>query len=225
MLGAFSVAHSSRRALRLTSLRAPLSSPVLQRRSLSSSSAAEPPTSAEIHKHFLARLESARAQSLAGGGSARIAKQHEKGKLTARERISLLADPGSFREMDQLVTARCEDFGMEKHRIPGDGVVTGQCTVNGRTMFVYSQDFTVSGGSLSETHARKLCKVMDKAMMAGAPIIGLNDSGGARIQEGVDSLAGYAEVFQRNVDASGYVPQVRRCVRPMALAGRGIFGD
>lgn len=162
------------------------------------------------------RLDAAREASVKGGGDARITKQHEKGKLTARERIALLADPGSFREYDQLMAHRCTDFGMDKQSYPGDGVVTGHCTINGRLMFVFSQDFTVSGGSLSESHARKICKIMDKAVSVGAPVIGLNDSGGARIQEGVDSLAGYAEVFQRNVDASGYVPQISVIMGPCA---------
>ncbi|RYG42257.1 hypothetical protein EON68_02070 [archaeon] len=174
------------------------------------------PTAAEIYKDFLARLETTRAASLAGGGAERVAKQHAKGKLSARERIELLADPGSFRETDALVAHRCVDFGMHKEVMPGDGVVTGSCTINGRPAFVFSQDFTVSGGSLSETHAKKICKIMDKAVSVGVPVIGLNDSGGARIQEGVDSLAGYAEVFQRNVDASGYVPQISVIMGPCA---------
>ncbi|CAE7943639.1 pccB, partial [Symbiodinium sp. KB8] len=129
-------------------------------------------------------------------------------KLTARERIELLVDEGSFREWDQLKQQRCQDFGMADVSMPGDGVVTGHALINGRKCFLFSQDFTVSGGSLSETHAEKICKIMDKAVEIGVPVIGLNDSGGARIQEGVDSLAGYAEVFQRNVDASGVVPQL-----------------
>lgn len=128
----------------------------------------------------------------------------------------VLADEGSFREYDQLVSHRCYDFGMEKEHMPGDGVVTGHCTINGRLVFVFSQDFTVAGGSLSETHAKKICKIMDKAVSVGAPVIGLNDSGGARIQEGVDSLAGYADVFQRNVDASGVVPQISVIMGPCA---------
>lgn len=155
-------------------------------------------------------------QSLLGGGQKRIDSQHSKGKLTARERIDLLADPGSFREYDQFVTHRCNDFGMDKESYPGDGVVTGHCTINGRLCFIFSQDFTVAGGSLSETHAKKICKILDKAVSVGAPVIGLNDSGGARIQEGVDSLAGYAEVFQRNVDASGYIPQISLIMGPCA---------
>lgn len=174
------------------------------------------PEASEIYKSFIQRLEKARSQALAGGGAARVAKQHEKGKLTARERIALLADPGSFREYDQLVSHRCNDFGMDKQHYPGDGVVTGHCTINGRLVFVFSQDFTVTGGSLSESHAKKICKIMDKATAVGAPVIGLNDSGGARIQEGIDSLAGYADVFQRNVDASGYVPQISVIMGPCA---------
>jgi propionyl-CoA carboxylase beta chain len=142
--------------------------------------------------------------------------QHAKGKLTARERIELFVDPGTFREYDALMAHRCSDFGMDSVRMPGDGVVTGHGYVNGRLVYLFSQDFTVSGGSLSETHAQKICKIMDKAMAVGAPVIGLNDSGGARIQEGVDSLAGYAEVFQRNVDASGVIPQLTLIMGPCA---------
>ena len=174
-------------------------------------------TPAEVFAAFSARLARSRAQALVGGGAARAAKQHAAGKLTARERLELLADEGTFRESDQLVTHRCSDFGMDAgEKAPGDGVVTGRCLIHGRPAFVYSQDFTVSGGSLSETHARKICKLMDRAVSVGAPVIGLNDSGGARIQEGVDSLAGYAEVFQRNVDASGYVPQISLIMGPCA---------
>ncbi len=138
------------------------------------------------------RLRIKREIANLGGGQDRIDAQHAKGKLTARERIDLLLDPGSFEEWDTFVEHRCTDFGMDKNHVPGDGVVTGYGTVNGRLVFVYSQDFTVFGGSLSETHAAKICKIMDKAVQVGAPVIGLNDSGGARIQEGVDSLAGYA---------------------------------
>lgn len=151
-----------------------------------------------------------------GGGKKRIDAQHSKGKLTARERIEMLLDPGSFEEWDMFVEHRCTDFGMEKQTPPGDGVVTGHGTVNGRLIFVFSQDFTVFGGSLSESHAEKICKVMDQALKVGAPVIGLNDSGGARIQEGVASLAGYAEVFQRNVLASGVVPQISMIMGPCA---------
>jgi len=163
-----------------------------------------------------AKLAEAEASAFLGGGQARIDTQHKKGKLTARERLTLLLDEDSFREYDMLKTHRCTDFGMEAQRPAGDGVVTGHGTIHGRTVFVFSQDFTVFGGSLSEAHAEKICKVMDKAMLVGAPIIGLNDSGGARIQEGVASLAGYADVFQRNVDASGVVPQLSVIMGPCA---------
>ena len=163
-----------------------------------------------------ARLAEAEEAALLGGGEARIVAQHGKGKLTARERLSLLLDEGSFREYDALKTHRCDDFGMGANRPPGDGVVTGHGKIGGRTVFVFSQDFTVFGGSLGEAHAEKICKVMDKALSVGAPVIGLNDSGGARIQEGVGSLAGYAEVFQRNVDASGVVPQLSLIMGPCA---------
>ena len=151
-----------------------------------------------------------------GGGQRRIDAQHAKGKLTARERIELLLDEGSFEELDMFVTHRCHDFGMEAQKPSGDGVVTGWGTINGRQVYVFSQDFTVFGGSLSETHAQKICKVMDMAVQNGAPVIGINDSGGARIQEGVASLAGYAEVFQRNILASGVVPQISVIMGPCA---------
>ncbi|WP_448188248.1 acyl-CoA carboxylase subunit beta [Azospirillum sp. sgz301742] len=167
-------------------------------------------------QEILARLESMRAGARLGGGEKRIAAQHAKGKLTARERIELLVDEGSFEEFDMFVEHRCIDFGMETQKVPGDGVVIGHGTVNGRLIFVFSQDFTVFGGSLSEAHAEKICKIMDLAMKAGAPVIGLNDSGGARIQEGVASLGGYAEVFQRNVMASGVVPQISMIMGPCA---------
>ncbi len=162
------------------------------------------------------RLETMRDQARAGGGQRRVEAQHAKGKLSARERIDLLVDPGSFEEWDMFVEHRSTDFGMADQKIPGDGVVTGYGTVNGRLVFVFSQDFTVFGGSLSEAHAEKICKVMDQAMKVGAPVIGLNDSGGARIQEGVASLGGYAEVFQRNVLASGVVPQISMIMGPCA---------
>jgi propionyl-CoA carboxylase beta chain len=165
---------------------------------------------------ILRRLEAKRAAARLGGGAARIEAQHAKGKLTARERLDVLLDPGSFEEWDMFVEHRSDDFGMGEQRIPGDGVVTGFGSVNGRLVFVFSQDFTVFGGSLSEAHAEKICKVMDAAMKVGAPIIGLNDSGGARIQEGVASLGGYAEVFQRNVLASGVVPQISLIMGPCA---------
>ena len=161
-------------------------------------------------------LAAKRAAAELGGGERRIEAQHAKGKLTARERIELLMDPGSFEEWDMFVEHRCADFGMDEQSVPGDGVVTGYGTINGRVVFVFSQDFTVFGGSLSEAHAEKICKIMDHAMKVGAPVIGLNDSGGARIQEGVASLAGYAEVFQRNVLASGVIPQISLIMGPCA---------
>jgi len=167
-------------------------------------------------KDILQELETRRQDARQGGGAARIAAQHAKGKLTARERIELLLDEGSFEEFDMFVAHRCTDFGMEATRPAGDGVVTGWGTVNGRMIYVFSQDFTVFGGSLSETHAQKICKIMDMAMQNGAPVVGINDSGGARIQEGVASLAGYAEVFQRNVMASGVVPQISLIMGPCA---------
>ena len=161
-------------------------------------------------------LEARRAEARLGGGQKRIDAQHGKGKLTARERLDVLLDPGSFEEYDMFVTHRARDFGMEKSVIPGDGVVTGWGTINGRMTYVFSQDFTVFGGSLSETHAQKICKIMDLAVQNGAPVIGLNDSGGARIQEGVAALGGYAEVFWRNVQASGAVPQISVIMGPTA---------
>ena len=161
-------------------------------------------------------LERRRAGARLGGGEKRVAAQHAKGKLTARERLEVLLDEASFEELDMYVEHNCTDFGMDNQRIPGDGVVTGSGTINGRLVFVFSQDFTVFGGSLSERHAQKICKIMDMALKVGAPVIGLNDSGGARIQEGVASLAGYAEVFQRNVLASGVVPQVSLIMGPCA---------
>jgi propionyl-CoA carboxylase beta chain len=156
------------------------------------------------------------ADARKGGGDERVAKQHAAGKLSARERIETLLDPGSFEELDALVVHRCTDFGMEAQRIPGDGVVTGHGRIDGRPVFVFSQDFTVFGGSLSETFAAKICKVMDLAMKAGHPVIGLNDSGGARIQEGVVSLAGYADIFLRNTLASGVIPQISLIMGPCA---------
>src|SRR3954466_10769280 len=167
-------------------------------------------------QEILRRLEEKRAAARAGGGERRVQAQHAKGRLTARERIELLLDADSFEEWDMFVEHRSVDFGMAEQRVPGDGVVTGYGTVNGRLVFVFSQDFTVFGGSLSEAHAEKICKVMDQAMKVGAPVIGLNDSGGARIQEGVASLAGYAEVFQRNIMASGVVPQISLVMGPCA---------
>jgi acetyl-CoA carboxylase carboxyltransferase component len=162
------------------------------------------------------RLLALRAQALKGGGDERIAQQHEKGKLTARERLELLLDPDSFVEFDAFVTHRSSDFGLEKQRYLGDGVVTGHGTIDGRLVFVFSQDFTVFGGSLSEAHAEKICKVMDMAVKVGAPIIGLNDSGGARIQEGVVSLGAYADIFLRNTLTSGVVPQISLIMGPCA---------
>ncbi|WDF54788.1 acyl-CoA carboxylase subunit beta [Mucilaginibacter sp. KACC 22063] len=161
-------------------------------------------------------LDQKRAQALAGGGQARIDAQHKKGKLTARERLHFLLDKGSFQEIGMLVTHRSTDFGMEKENYPGDGVVTGYGTISGRIVYVFSQDFTVFGGSLSETHAEKICKIMDLAMQNGAPVIGLNDSGGARIQEGVVSLGGYADIFYRNTKASGVIPQISAIMGPCA---------
>ena len=157
-----------------------------------------------------------REQARLGGGEKRIAKQHEKGKYTARERVEMLLDEGSFEEYDMFVTHRCTDFDMDKERPLGDGVVTGRGTIDGRVVYVFSQDFTVFGGSLSETFAWKICKIMDQAMKVGAPVIGINDSGGARIQEGVNSLAGYAEIFYRNIMASGVVPQISAVFGPCA---------
>ena len=167
-------------------------------------------------KEILDQLEERRSRARLGGGQHRIDSQHKRGKLTARERIDILLDEDSFEEFGMYVEHRSTEFGMENQKIPGDGVVTGWGTINGRKVFVYSQDFTVFGGSLSETHAKKICSIMDMAMRVGAPVIGLNDSGGARIQEGVDSLAGYAEVFQRNVLASGVIPQISVIMGPCA---------
>jgi propionyl-CoA carboxylase beta chain len=167
-------------------------------------------------KDILDKLEQRRAKAREGGGAARIEAQHKRGKLTARERIELLMDKGSFEEFDMFVEHRATDFGIDKTKIPGDGVVTGWGTVNGRTVFVFAKDFTVFGGSLSETHAQKIIKVQDAAMKARAPIVGLFDAGGARIQEGVASLGGYGEVFKRNVIASGVVPQISVIMGPCA---------
>lgn len=165
---------------------------------------------------IIRQLDEKRAAARLGGGQKRIASQHKKGKLTARERIELLLDPDSFEEWDMFKEHRCNDFGMSDQLIPGDGVVTGYGTINGRLIFVFSQDFTVFGGALSEAHAEKICKIMDHALKVGAPVIGLNDSGGARIQEGVASLGGYADVFQRNVMASGVIPQISMIMGPCA---------
>ena len=167
-------------------------------------------------QEIIRQLEEKRRLARLGGGEKRIENQHAKGKLTARERLEVLLDEGSFEEYDMFVEHRSHDFGMAETTIPGDGVVTGWGTINGRLVFVFSQDFTVFGGSLSEAHAEKICKIMDQALKVGAPVIGLNDSGGARIQDGVASLAGYAEVFQRNVLASGVVPQISLVMGPCA---------
>jgi propionyl-CoA carboxylase beta chain len=166
--------------------------------------------------NIVQQLEEKRRAARLGGGQNRIDAQHERGKLTARERIDVLLDPDSFEEVGMFVEHRYSEFGMEKKRTPGDGVVTGHGTINGRLVFVYSQDFTVLGGSMSEANADKICQIMDKAMQLGAPVIGVNDSGGARIQEGVGSLAGYGEIFQRNVNASGVVPQLSMIMGPCA---------
>src|SRR5476649_519698 len=167
-------------------------------------------------KHILARLDARRERARLGGGKERIAAQHAKGKLTARERVELLLDRGSFEEFDMSVEHRCDDFGMEKTKFPGDGVVTGWGTVNGRAIFVFAKDFTVFGGSLSEAHAQKITKIQDMAIKNRTPIIGLFDAGGARIQEGVAALGGYGEVFQRNVLASGVIPQISLIMGPCA---------
>jgi propionyl-CoA carboxylase beta chain len=165
---------------------------------------------------IIQQLEAKRELARLGGGQKRIQAQHAKGKLTARERIELLLDAGSFEEWDMFVEHRCTDFGMADQTVPGDGVVTGYGMINGRLVFVFSQDFTVLGGSLSEAHAEKICKIMDQAMKVSAPVIGLNDSGGARIQEGIASLGGYADIFQRNVTASGVIPQISLIMGPSA---------
>jgi len=165
---------------------------------------------------ILRQLADKRAAARAGGGARRVEAQHAKGKLTARERLEILLDEGSFEEWDMFVEHRSSEFGMADQKTPGDGVVTGWGTINGRLVLVFSQDFTVFGGSLSEAHAEKICKIMDHAMKVGAPVIGINDSGGARIQEGVASLGGYADVFQRNVEASGVIPQISMIMGPCA---------
>ncbi len=180
---------------------------------MSETKASTPPGST---KGALARLDEQNRRALEGGGAARVAKQHEAGKLSARERIDLLVDPGSFVEVDRFVVHRCHDFDMQSNKVLGDGVVTGWGLVDGRKVVVFAQDFTVLGGSLSGAYAAKICKVMDLAMKIGAPVIGLNDSGGARIQEGVESLGGYADIFLRNTLASGVVPQVSCVMGPCA---------
>jgi propionyl-CoA carboxylase beta chain len=174
------------------------------------------PSKEQIMKDKIAVLEQKEKEAEAGGGEARVQKQHELGKLTARERIDLLLDKNTFVELDKFVVHRCTDFGMESKKYLGDGVITGYGKIDGRQVFVYAQDFTVFGGSLGMVHGRKICKIMDLAMQAGAPIIGLNDSGGARIQEGVESLGGYGEIFCRNVLASGVVPQISAIMGPCA---------
>lgn len=167
-------------------------------------------------KNIREALDARRAAAKLGGGEKRIEAQHRRGKLTARERIEILLDKGSFEEFDMFVEHRSVEFGMEKSKVPGDGVVTGWGTVNGRTIFVFAKDFTVFGGSLSETHALKITKIQDLALKARAPIIGLYDAGGARIQEGVAALAGYSYVFRRNVQASGVIPQISVIMGPCA---------
>ena len=169
-----------------------------------------------MSREVLARLEERLAANRRGGGEERVARQHDQGKLTARERVELFLDEGSFEETDALVEHRCTDFGMETRKHPGDGVVCGHGRVDGRSVFVFAQDFTVFGGSLSESNAAKICKIMDLALKAGAPVVGLNDSGGARIQEGVKSLAGYADIFLRNTLGSGVVPEISAIVGPCA---------
>lgn len=198
--------------LRLTSQRVLLSSS----RASFSKKVTLTPSAVSLKTAFRNKLADAKEAAILGGGQKRIDAQHKKGKLTARERIELLLDENSFREMDMLKTHRCTEFGMGEEQYYGDGVVTGHGLIHGRKVFVFSQDFTVFGGSLSETHAQKICKVMDMAVSVGAPVIGLNDSGGARIQEGVDSLGGYAEVFQRNVESSGVIPQISLVMGPCA---------
>src|SRR6187551_437276 len=171
---------------------------------------------AKVTKSRLDTLRERSAQAEQGGGDVRVEKQHEAGKMTARERIEFLLDEGSFEEFDKLVVHRSHDFGLDKQIFPGDGVVTGHGRIDGRAVFVFAQDFTVFGGALSETHAEKICKVMDLAMKVGAPMVGLNDSGGARIQEGVRSLGGYADIFYRNVLSSGVIPQISAIMGPCA---------
>ncbi|HOK71506.1 MAG TPA: carboxyl transferase domain-containing protein, partial [Bacillota bacterium] len=164
----------------------------------------------------LRELKAQKEKVIQGGGPKRIEKQHASGKLTARERIERLLDPGSFTELDMFVEHRCQEFGMPEQELPGEGVVTGYGTIDGRKVFIFAQDFTVMGGSLGEMHAKKICKVMDLAMKVGAPVIGINDSGGARIQEGVDALSGYGQIFYRNTIASGVVPQISVIMGPCA---------
>ncbi|MFZ1990713.1 MAG: carboxyl transferase domain-containing protein, partial [Alphaproteobacteria bacterium] len=167
-------------------------------------------------KHIIEELERRRALARQGGGEARIKAQHDRGKLTARERLEILLDPGSFEEIDTFVEHEATDFGMAERKIPGDGVVTGWGAINGRLVYIFAKDFTVFGGALSRAHARKITKIQDLAERAGAPIIGLFDAGGARIQEGVDALGGYGEVFLRNVRSSGVIPQISVIMGPCA---------
>ena len=174
-----------------------------------------------IQQNKISELVERRAAARLGGGQKRIDAQHQKGKLTARERLERLLDAGSFEEFDMFVQHRCTNFGMDAQHFDGDGVVTGQGTIDGRLVYVFAQDFTVSGGSLSKTMSEKICKVMDLAVRAGAPLIGLNDSGGARIQEGIDALAGYGDIFERNILASGVVPQISGIFGP--CAGGAVF--
>lgn len=169
-----------------------------------------------IQKEKIQELVERKAAAKLGGGQRRIDAQHQKGKLTARERLAQLLDEGSFEEFDMFVQHRCTNFGIDKVKHDGDGVVTGMGTIDGRLVYVYAQDFTVNGGSMSETMAMKICKVMDMAVKVGAPLIGINDSGGARIQEGICSLAGYGEIFERNILASGVVPQISGIFGPCA---------
>lgn len=180
------------------------------------STSKEPSTATTERPSPLTILETKEAEALQGGGAARVKRQHEAGKLTARERVELFCDKGTFVEIDKFVTHRCTDFGMQEQKVLGDGVITGYGLVGGRQVFLFAQDFTVFGGSLSGAYAQKICKIMDLAMRVGAPVVGLNDSGGARIQEGVESLAGYAEIFTRNVLASGVVPQLSLILGPCA---------
>src|SRR5918999_263808 len=176
----------------------------------------KPEPAENSHQSKLEQLLERKRRAEEGGGAARTARQHEAGKWTARERIEFFLDEGTFEEFDQLVVHRSRDFGLDQQRFPGDGVVTGHGLVDGRRVFVFAQDFTVFGGSLSETHAEKICKVLDMAMRVGAPVVGLNDSGGARIQEGVVSLGGYADIFLRNTLASGVIPQISCIMGPCA---------
>src|SRR5260370_34687235 len=183
--------------------------------------ALDPKNSVAKHPGALDELRRRSAEAEAGGGPERREREHKAGKLTARERIHLLLDEGSFEELDEFVTHRCSDFGMEAQRPSGDGFVTGFGRIEGRLVYVFAQDFTVFGGSLSESNALKICKIMDLAVRNGAPLIGLNDSGGPRIQEGVMSLAGYADIFLRNTLASGVIPQIRAVM--VACAGRAVY--